>query len=60
MSDTTQISAHVSTGTKDRLERLVREHTTGEIDRTHQVWSLLMLELWHRAFVDATELAAVA
>jgi asparagine synthase (glutamine-hydrolysing) len=44
----------------ERLERLVREHTTGAVDRTHQVWSLLMLELWHRAFVDASDLAAVA
>ena len=32
----------------DRLRTLVREHTEGRVDRTQQVWSLLMLELWLR------------
>jgi len=36
----------------DVLERLVRDHTSGREDHTHRVWSLLMLELWHRAFTD--------
>ena len=36
----------------ERLERLVRDHTSGKADHTHRVWALLMLELWHRALVD--------
>lgn len=34
------------------LEQLVREHTTGRVDHTHRVWTLLMLELWFREFID--------
>jgi asparagine synthase (glutamine-hydrolysing) len=31
---------------------LVREHLAG-MDHSHRLWSLLMLELWHKEFVDA-------
>lgn len=41
------------------LEALVREHTSGAVDHTHRVWSLLMLELWHREFVDVASPAPV-
>jgi len=41
------------------LERLVRDHLDGRADHSHRVWGLLMLELWHREFID-TPLAAVA
>ncbi len=30
----------------------VREHLSGKRDRTHQIWSLLMLELWYKKFID--------
>ena len=30
------------------LERLVADHDTGRIDRGHQLWTLLTLELWLR------------
>jgi len=30
---------------------LVDEHMAG-IDHTHRLWSLIMLELWHREFID--------
>jgi len=35
-----------------QLEQLVNEHTSGVRDHGYPLWSLLMLELWHRRFVD--------
>jgi asparagine synthase (glutamine-hydrolysing) len=32
---------------------LWREHRSGARDHRHRIWSLMMLELWFRAFVDA-------
>ena len=37
---------------KATLARLVDEHVSGRVDRTPQLWSLLMLELWHREVGD--------
>ncbi|MGI9166337.1 MAG: asparagine synthase (glutamine-hydrolyzing) [Pyrinomonadaceae bacterium] len=34
------------------VERLVEQHTSGERDYAHQLWTLLMLELWFRRFID--------
>jgi asparagine synthase (glutamine-hydrolysing) len=36
----------------DAVRHLGREHLAG-VDHTHRLWSLLMLELWHREFIDA-------
>jgi asparagine synthase (glutamine-hydrolysing) len=36
----------------DRVEYLVREHVAARADHSFQLWNLLMLELWHREFVD--------
>jgi asparagine synthase (glutamine-hydrolysing) len=35
------------------VRRLAADHLTARADHAKQLWSLLMLELWHRAFVDA-------
>jgi asparagine synthase (glutamine-hydrolysing) len=37
---------------RSSLTRLVEQHLNGIIDRQDQLWSLLMLELWHRKFID--------
>ena len=34
------------------IKRLVELHTNGERDYAHQLWTLLMLELWFNRFVD--------
>src|SRR6185503_7940309 len=51
----------LSTGTSVRrylrsaeIERFVSEHVGARADHSFQLWSLLMLELWHREVVDAT------
>jgi asparagine synthase (glutamine-hydrolysing) len=34
------------------IKRLVEQHTRGERDYAHQLWTLLMLELWFERFID--------
>ncbi|MFL6275141.1 MAG: asparagine synthase (glutamine-hydrolyzing) [Blastocatellia bacterium] len=34
------------------VRQLIAQHTAGKQDYAHQLWSLLMLELWHREFID--------
>ncbi|HEX8501594.1 MAG TPA: asparagine synthase (glutamine-hydrolyzing) [Pyrinomonadaceae bacterium] len=34
------------------VRRMVELHTRGERDHTHQLWTLLMLELWFQRFAD--------
>ena len=36
----------------DAVRRMVELHTRGERDHTHQLWTLLMLELWFQRFID--------
>ncbi len=40
-------------GRPDRIEQIVREHLAGRRAWHTVIWTLLMLELWHRAYVDA-------
>ncbi len=34
------------------VTRMVEEHTGGTRDHAHQLWTLLMLELWYERFID--------
>jgi asparagine synthase (glutamine-hydrolysing) len=34
------------------VKRLVEQHTRGERNHEHQLWTLLMLELWFQRFID--------
>ena len=34
------------------VEQLITEHLTGRQPHTHQLWSLLMFELWAQALLD--------
>jgi asparagine synthase (glutamine-hydrolysing) len=36
----------------ESVRQLVELHTRGERDYTHQLWTLLMLELWFQRFID--------
>jgi asparagine synthase (glutamine-hydrolysing) len=36
----------------ERVEQLLSLHASGQADHGHRIWALLVLELWHRQFVD--------
>lgn len=36
----------------DAVRRLVDDHIARRVDYSHQLWTLLMLELWHQEFID--------
>jgi asparagine synthase (glutamine-hydrolysing) len=36
----------------EAIRRMVELHTRGERDYAHQLWTLLMLELWFKRFID--------
>jgi asparagine synthase (glutamine-hydrolysing) len=38
---------------RDAVERLLGDHTAGRSDHGARLWSLVMLELWQRRYVDA-------
>ena len=40
----------------DKIKDIVFQHTSGQKDWSFQLWSLLMLELWHQRFQDTTHL----
>jgi asparagine synthase (glutamine-hydrolysing) len=40
------------------VERLLADHAAGRADNGHRLWTLVMLELWQRAHVDAPVPAA--
>ncbi len=42
------------------VERMLREHAQGTRNWHTQIWNLMMLESWHRSFVDEAQAQAVA
>jgi len=36
------------------LERVLDQHAAGKVNHNYRIWSLLVLEIWHRLFVDRT------
>ena len=41
------------------VERMLREHAQGTRNWHRQIWNLMMLESWHRMFVDEPAVAMV-
>ena len=37
---------------RSSIEKLIERHSSGWFDNTHKLYALLVLELWHRIFVD--------
>jgi asparagine synthase (glutamine-hydrolysing) len=36
----------------EKIRQYVDQHTTGQVDHSFQIWTLLMLELWYQRFID--------
>jgi len=41
------------------VQQLLAEHTSGAFDHGYRLWGLLVLELWHRTWVDGSAPAAL-
>ena len=37
---------------RDAVARVVNEHCQGRADRSQEIWTLLVFELWHRQFIE--------
>ena len=42
---------------RDSMKSLLDEHTSGKIDHSYRIWALLNLELWHRVFIDSSDVS---
>jgi asparagine synthase (glutamine-hydrolysing) len=40
------------------VDRILREHLSGQRDHTLRLWQLLVFELWHRQYLDSTTVAS--
>ena len=40
----------------ERVAQIVSEHVRGERDHGYRLWTLFMLELWHRRFIDGQDI----
>lgn len=45
---------------RDAVEELLSAHVEGRTDHGARLWSLVMLELWHREYVDDSPIATTA
>ena len=36
----------------EKIRKLLEEHQRGQFDHSHRLWALLILELWHRFYID--------
>ncbi|MGC9065461.1 MAG: asparagine synthase (glutamine-hydrolyzing) [Candidatus Ratteibacteria bacterium] len=36
----------------EAIKLIVKQHTSGQVDHSARLWSLVMLEMWHKIFVD--------
>lgn len=39
----------------DYVEKILQQHLSGVADRGAQLWGLILLELWHRQFLDSSQ-----
>ena len=55
-SDVLRLAArgNAATSTSDLSIGLVREHVGGRRDHTLRLWALVVFELWHRQYLDAS------
>lgn len=37
---------------RDFIDRIIREHQSGEIKHGERIWSMVNFEIWHRIFID--------
>ena len=45
---------------KDAVKRILDEHTSNKWNWQNHIWNLLMLELWHRMFIDNSAMSCKA
>ena len=44
----------------DAIRKVWTSHTAGHADHSHRLWSLLMLELWFREYIDGVAAESIA
>ena len=44
---------------RNTVEILLDEHVSMKADHSYRIWALLMLELWHRMFIDESEVMGI-
>jgi asparagine synthase (glutamine-hydrolysing) len=45
---------------QDAVRRVWQAHCAGQADHSQRIWSLLMLELWFREYIDSSATSAIA